>query len=302
MKKEVPLAVLRAIEPKLSKLAECGIIVERIPSLVLRLVDSVDKESIFFEITAINQSNALSRLELKYKPKSNVNTFVNESIIDTKNFEDVFKYWVSIVEGYNSVKSLFDDPILKQYADDFYTEFESADPDATTASFNLKQQLLLDSALSQVIQVLDEHTIEANKEIIAEIIEEAEEIQNTVTENTKQETLSKMSKLFARIQKVGIKVIKHVAPIIEKEIIGAVIKSGVTAAGTAAAVHLLSWICSHYGSPVWFIKRSFFMSGRVGCAHQRRGKLSSPCAPALRIPPVEFYIKTDENAANDLYV
>lgn len=242
MKKNVPLSVLKAIEPILPKLNSNGMVVEKSDNIIMKVVDSEEGSELFFEITSaeINNTGA-NNLRLRYKPKSEHDTSVLSTVVEAKNFDATFKYWFAIIEEYNRVKSIYDDPILKKYADDFYTEFESADDDANTASFNLKQQLLLDSALTQVIQVLNEQTTEVNKEVIAEIIEEVEEVQSTVTGITKQETFTKLSKIFAKIQKVGIKVVKHVAPIIEKEIIGTIIKSTVTAAGVAAAAtHLLN--------------------------------------------------------------
>jgi hypothetical protein len=245
MKKDVPLAVLKAIEPFIEKMDFKEIKVETDNNLVLRIVDAEEGSGLFFEIVsqAPNGANSIV-LEIRHKPASPTNIGVFAGRIAIGSFANVFAAWYSMIEEYRKTKTLFDDPILKKYAEDFYTEFESADEDANTLSFNLKQQLLLDNALTQVIQVLDEQTTEANKEVIAEIIEEVVEVQSTVTENTKQETFTKMSRIFAKIQKAGIKVIKHVAPIIEKEIIGAIIKSGVTAAGvgiaSAAATHLLN--------------------------------------------------------------
>lgn len=235
------MAVLKAIEPFIEKMDFKEIKVETDNDLVLRIVDAEEGSGLFFEIVsqAPNGANSIA-LEIRHKPTSPVNMNVLTGRIGVGSFASTFGSWYSMIEDYRKTKTLFDDPILKKYADDFYTEFTSADEDANTASFNLKQQLLLDNALTQVIQVLDEQTTEANKEVIAEIIEEVVEVQNTVTANTKQETLTKMSRIFAKIQKVGIKVIKHVAPIIEKEIIGAIIKSGVTVAGAAAAAHLLN--------------------------------------------------------------
>jgi len=240
MKKDVPLVVLKAIEPFIEKMDFKEIKVETDNDLVLRIVDAEKGSGLFFEIVSQTPNANSVVLEIRHKPTSPNNINVLTGRIGIGSFASTFSAWYSMIEDYRKTKTLFDDPILKKYADDFYTEFTSADEDANTASFNLKQQLLLDNALTQVIQVLDEQTTEANKEVIAEIIEEVVEVQNTVTANTKQETFTKMSRIFAKIQKAGIKVIKHVAPIIEKEIIGAIIKSVVTVAGAAAAAHLLN--------------------------------------------------------------
>jgi hypothetical protein len=239
MKKEVPLTILKMIEPVLPKLKSNNLFLEKNPNAVLKIVDLDIDSKFFFEISACEPNNSGGQnLQVKFKPQSESNVNEYSGRIEDKHFEHTFKRWLSTVEGYSSVKSLFDDPILKKYADDFYTEFESADEDATTASFNLKQQLLLDSALTQVIHVLEAKKVEGDKELIAALIEQAEEIQSTVTENTKQETLTKLSKFFAKIQKGGIKLIKDIYPIIQKEIIGAAIKNA--AEHLPAILHSLS--------------------------------------------------------------
>jgi hypothetical protein len=241
MKKDVPLAVLKFIEPILAQLDQAQLIVHRDSGFIFKVSDAEIGSDFYYQLfDAAAISAGGNTVTVNHKPASVSNIGANEYKINASQIAVNFKNWLDIIQGYQKVKTIFDDPILKQYAEDFYTAFESADEDANTVSFNLKQQLLLDSALSQVVEVLKEQETEANKEAIAEIIEEVVEVQSTVTENTKQETLTKLSKIFAKIQKVGIKVIKHVAPIIEKEIIGAIIKSGVTVAGAAATVHLLN--------------------------------------------------------------
>jgi hypothetical protein len=241
MKKEVPLGILKAIEPVLDKLKSNNIAVERNNNLILRVVDTDKESSLFFEITGYEMNNAgANNLKLRYKPKNEIDPTAYSTVIEAKNFEGSFLHWFKLVEGYNNVKSVFDDPILKKYADDFFEEFVSADSDASITSFNLTQQLLLDGALTQVIHALEAKKDEANEELVAELIEQAEEIQNTLTEDTKQESLSKLSKFLAKVQKGGIKLIKEVYPIVQKEIIGTIVKAAITAGtGAVAAAHLL---------------------------------------------------------------
>lgn len=238
MKKTVPLAILQIIEPILTQLDQARLTVDRTSDSIFRVTDAEPGSDFFFEVmTASINSTGNNSVRMKYKPANAVDIGVLENNFGAAQIPTLFSHWLTVIKGYQNVKSVYDDPILKQYAEDFYTEFESADEDATTVSFNLKQQLLLDSALSQVIQVLESKKDDTNREAISELIEQAEEIQATVTESTKQETLTKMSKLFAKIQKGSIKWIKDVYPIIEKEVIGAIVKTAVAA---AAATHLLN--------------------------------------------------------------
>jgi hypothetical protein len=226
MKKTVPLAILQIIEPLLTQLDQAKLTVDRTSDSIFRVTDAEPGSDFFFEVTTASiNSTGNNSVKMKYKPANAVDIGVLENHFGATQIPTLFSHWLKVIQGYQNVKSVYDDPILKKYAEDFYTEFESADEDATTVSFNLKQQLLLDSALTQVIHVLEAKKVEGDKELIAALIEQAEEIQATVTENTKQETLTKLSKFFAKIQKGGIKLIKDIYPIIQKEIIGAAIKN-----------------------------------------------------------------------------
>ena len=242
MKKQQPLAVLKAIEPILLSIDhEAFNLVKDGPELLL-VKDADANSDFFFEISKHLQTNHGTAFNIRFSPKNESDVSTDTSLVILANIQGFYTNWVKRVRGYAEVKSKYDDPILKQYAEEFYNELVSADEDATTVAFNFKQQLLLDGALDQVIEVLASKKDEHNEEAIDKLIGEAQEIQNTLSEHTKQETLTKLSKLFAKVQKSSFKWIKDVYPIIQKEIIGAIVKTAVTAGvglAAAAGAHLL---------------------------------------------------------------
>lgn len=243
MKKTLPLAVLRAIQPFYERIEKEGLVLDKRVSTLLMVKDADDKSDFFFEIIAPVDTNRGLAFKCRCKPGTDKEIGEKSDLFLVEHMVPSFNHWVKRVKEYDSIKTHLDDPILKKYEEEFYTELESADIDATTASFNIKQQLLLDNALTKVIAVLESKRNETNQGAITEMIEQVEEIQATVTESTKQETLTKMSKLFAKIQKGGLTLIKEIYPIIQKEIVGAVVKAAVGAgaiiAGNAAS-HLLN--------------------------------------------------------------
>lgn len=243
MKKKLPLTVLRAIQPFYKRIEEERLVLDKRVSTLLMVKDADDSSDFFFEIIAPVETNKGLAFKCRCKPGTDKEVGEKSDLTILDHLLPTFNHWVKRVKEYESIKTHLDDLILKKYEEEFYNELESADEDATTASFNIKQQLLLDSALTKVIAVLESKKDETNEDDIAEMIAQAEEIQATVTESTKQEVLTKMSRLFAKIQKGGLKLIKDVYPIIQKEIIGAIVKTAVGAGigiAGAAATHLLN--------------------------------------------------------------
>ena len=227
MKKKFPLVVLKAIEPLYARIEQESLKLDKTAQTLLVVKDADKDSDFFFEIIAHLPTNHGLGFKYRYKPQSINEVAETSGLTPLNNIINLFDNWIKLVNEYSSVKTHYDDPVLKKYADSFYTEFESADEDATTVSFTVKQQLLLSSALDQVIQILETKRTDHNEEAVNELVKQAEEIQDTLTEDTKQETLTKLSKLFAKVQKLGIKFIKDVYPIVQKEIIGAAIKSGI---------------------------------------------------------------------------
>lgn len=220
-KKKVPLIILKAIEPLLPLIKENNLQ----PNLEATIFKVEDPQSdFFFEIANYEPRENRIVVTVNFKPKNENSVDVVAQAAWADSFGTYFKEWIKTVDGYKQVKTIYDDPILEKYEEEFYAKLESADEDAETASFSLEQQLYLDESIGRVIHLLEGKKDESNEEIISAVIKEAQEIQATITESTKQETLGKLSKLFAKIQKGGLKLIKEVYPIIQKEIISQVVK------------------------------------------------------------------------------
>jgi hypothetical protein len=227
MKKTVPLAILKAIEPILENLDRDIFVIDLQGRCVLRIND-VDKTSdFFFEIEAYEtgqNGQGKTVLQLAYCPEGESSVGIHQTRIYLDTLLAVYKAWEGVVTEYDRVKSVFDDHILGKYEKEFFAEFEVLEEDADKVGFDFQKQLLIDNALAGVIKTLESKKDETNKEQIEELIKEAEEIKEDLTELTKKETASRISKLFAKIRKGGMKLIKDTYPILQKEIIGQAVK------------------------------------------------------------------------------
>lgn len=226
MKKTIPLVILQAIEPFLEKLDKNILGVDRSGNSIFRVEDIDSQSDFYFRIIKHEPGQQGLVITVEYKPSDPDSTVARSNKIYISSFAGEFKKWLSLLDSYNAVKTPYDDPILERYEEEFFAEFETADEDADEVSFSLKKQLLIDKALDNLVALLEVKKDEVNKETVTALIGEIEEIRETLTESTKTEIVSRISKLFAKIRKLSIKMIKDAYPILQKEIITQAVKGG----------------------------------------------------------------------------
>jgi hypothetical protein len=232
MKKSLPLSLLHVIEAALSRIEGKPLAFDK-SSKFFKVYDTDEGSTFFFEVNDTESKSGNLAVTFTYSP-TNRHTIANATRTEwVKDLLPSFEAWLSLIEAYDTVKTPFDDPILKKYEKEFFAEFEIVDKDADEVGFDYPKQLLIDNALSEVIQVLENNKDEKNSEKVEEIIAEAEEIKDTLTELTKKETASRISRLYAKIRKGGMKLIKDTYPIFQKEIIGQGIKKIIEIASNA---------------------------------------------------------------------
>lgn len=102
---------------------------------------------------------------------------------------------------------------MKSNQERFEKQFDILDEDADISSFNLSQQIFLDEYLSNVkskLLVLQEGRSGDELKELEALAFEATEIQSDLTKATKRQIVKRLSKLWAKAQKVGIDVIKEI--------------------------------------------------------------------------------------------
>ncbi len=202
-KKDLPLDVLKILEKYVSIHGEKYIRTEEENSM-LKLID-FDSESDFHFIIQQYKDN---KFLIQYKPytKININTF--RSWISINELDGQFQNWINLLEEYSKVKSIFDDPILKSFEEEYFSDFEILEEDKDKPLENEKL-FLLDEFLENLVNGLESHKTENNKNKIEEIQNNIILLQENLTISTRQEITEKISKIFAKIKKLGVKYIKE---------------------------------------------------------------------------------------------
>ena len=119
-------------------------------------------------------------------------------------FAAKLKEWFHLIQLYNA-ESVLDDPIVTNYQERYFADWKIVDSDADDAPFAYEHQLLLESYLDEVEGELDEERSEANAGTIDYLKEAITEVRGSLTTETKNGVMGRLSKLWAKAQKSGLK-------------------------------------------------------------------------------------------------
>ncbi len=206
MKKDIPLDLWKSLQPKIDE--NSSIIKQIIPKdkdVLIDLIDRDTRSNFFFRIKEIEGSE---KYKVEFKPKNSTttqNTSINLSI---ESIHSQFESWVSILKAYDSIKTIYDDPIVQEYQREFESEFEIIDnPDI---SFDLEKQLLLDAYLEKTLNQLEDFRGEQENLEIQEIIKDVADLKSSQTRLSKKEISRSLSKIWAKARKQGIDLLRTI--------------------------------------------------------------------------------------------
>jgi hypothetical protein len=225
--KDLPISVLKTLElfdkknDKLFK-RETGS-----GDYLLKYVDSDVNSNFYFQITRADRDDNFPgsfKYHLSIKPKSEKSTEASGFFISGNKMEIYFDGWVNSLNYYASNKLFDNDPLLKQYEKEFFSDFELVDVDADTASYDFGAQLQIDTFLEQVNELLQESITEQNAEIIEEIKSEVNKLRETQTSLTKRKVFDRIGKIGAMIRRHSLPVFKSFMVTLGKTLLGIVMK------------------------------------------------------------------------------
>lgn len=207
MKKKIPLQVLEIIEPYVNK---NGISFDCIDpkGLLLKFIDRDANSDFYFIIETYKLDNDCNLL-IDWKPASKLTIANNKLWVKAEQLDSYFKNWLKLLEGYEKVKTVFDDPILDSYIDEYLNEFEILDEDAEIKPFTTKQVLFLDSHLEEIQAKIDKFQTPENKIEIEIIKKNIEELRSNLTKKSKKWVIKQVSKIWAQITKQGTELLKE---------------------------------------------------------------------------------------------
>ncbi|GAB3960181.1 hypothetical protein GCM10028805_57480 [Spirosoma harenae] len=221
--RELSLNELRA-KSKLNEILNLGNYTKSIkPGTLLYVTDPTPGSNFFFCIEGFSKIPGRTPIDFFYKirqrPANSDSPGEGTDSQSAKHLQMQFESWRSLVEEYTLIIGNLpegpSDPILEQYEEEEYTDFQLLDEDAETHSFTLPVQRFIDAYLGDVVKRLEAHkeTADLDETKTAEIevmIAQAQEIKETQTQLTKQQVVKALSKFWAKARKAGLDIFTEV--------------------------------------------------------------------------------------------
>lgn len=225
-KKDLPLAILKALEPYVKLKGGKFLIVEPENNL-LKVIDKEEESTFHFTIEKYqkNINSAKFQFLMSRSPRNQDNIEVYQSWIDINNLSAQFDTWINLLDEYENIDSFYDDPILNSFYEEFFTEFEIVDDNADVDPFDTKRILLIDDYLEKLDTELEKYKTEDNKNEILEIQNDIIVLRDNLTTKSKKWIVENVSKIWAKIAKKGTKFIKQFLSESQKEIIKQIVKA-----------------------------------------------------------------------------
>lgn len=215
-KKQTPLTVLKALEPFINKIGKNYVSTESENNLI-RFTDIDPESDFYFNIEQYQVKNGFKVL-VEFKPHTEHSIEKQRIWISGTEINKCFSQWVSLLQSYEKVQSPFDDPIIESFKDGYYTEFEIIDEEKDKP-LKPKQILLLDGYFEKIDKRIDEYINESNAEQIKEIKDDILELRENLSSKTKVWITNKISWIWARMTKLGPKLIKDFVDESNKQIV-----------------------------------------------------------------------------------
>ncbi|ERJ60452.1 hypothetical protein [Sphingobacterium paucimobilis] len=150
-KKDLPLAILKALKPFVNLKGDKFEVIAPEDAL-LHVVDKEPDSNFQFVIEKYQYDSSNSRFAclITKCPKSSNDNGIQKNWINITSLTDEFNGWLKLLEEYDTTPSFFDDPILKAFQEEYYSEFEIIDDEAETKPLNTKQILFLRDYLEEL--------------------------------------------------------------------------------------------------------------------------------------------------------
>lgn len=202
------------------------------PEYLIQIFDKDEKSDYYFYIKdhkrVIQHGQSVQNVHIEYKPRSNESTESSERWIGINTIKKHVSNWVELLNEYNKTRSFYDDTILKAYEEEYFNEFSEVieNTEDYEKPFTIKQQLALDTLFTNLKIELTNQSKDKPDEVVKSIElikEEITDLQESVHDKTKAKVITTLSKIYAKISKLGISFIKAFGNEVQKQIIKSII-------------------------------------------------------------------------------
>lgn len=174
--------------------------------------------------------------QIDFKPSSE--DVIGKATHFTADLREINAYlegWLKIINEYHNTSLNDEDRFINIYKKEFEEEFRILDPDADTHPFDEKKQLAVYYLLDYVKTSLEFKREELHTELL---MQEVAQLQGELQDLTKNETVSRLGKIWGKIRKKGIELSKEVFNEAKKMVIKSILQGGMNEVQTFLHDHI----------------------------------------------------------------
>lgn len=216
LKKKLSVDLARAIEKPLSSYYGLFVISDKKDSNLLNIHDKDQGSDLYFTIIKETYDSNGHYIHYSCKPFNTSKKDAASTTTKLESFVNILTHWLENLKFYEE-KSVLNDPLIRNYRDEFYADFKIAEEDADTSGFNYSQQQQLSAFFEHIAKEIETVQDDRNKELIAEIKSEVTILQDTVASETKNGLMKKFSLVIAKARKGSMKVCNFILTEFAKE-------------------------------------------------------------------------------------
>lgn len=187
-----------------------------------------ENEEFTFQISSPRIQHNKIVYQCKFKPSNESNFEGQSGLSELNTLINWFNSWINFLRELNKYRTLLSEPFLKEYTDEFFSEFEFIEEEDDDNPYETQKQIALYNAIVDIELRLKS---QEQNEIVEEILKETSELKDNIQNISKGATKKMVAKIFAKIKKGGIKLFKDVVEVGYKEIIKAALNSGTDVIG-----------------------------------------------------------------------
>ncbi|WP_276135065.1 hypothetical protein [Polluticoccus soli] len=178
---------------------------------LVRFVHSKENSPFFFTLKNFRITNGDVHFFITHSPSSKLDTGIAQTWVSHKNAEGILGAWVSFLAPYSQYRNPHreDDPLLKQYQENIYNDFEFINDEDESSAFDYQTQYRLDYILDHFHSKLEMLPESEKTEDVLEIQKEIIALRENQTRLPKKEVRKQFSKIIAMLQKQGVKMLRE---------------------------------------------------------------------------------------------
>jgi hypothetical protein len=193
-------------------------------SPAIRIIDADPNSNFFFEIKDYKLTNGHTvLLTIRFLPYDRTTILAREQDVVEESFISQFQYWETIIKDYDKIALTDEEKILKAYEKEFFIDFEIIENNEDDP-FNLEKQIMLDEMLGHLETNLINYP---ESDQLKEIIDDTRQLRQSLTSKSKGEIMKGLSKLYSKIRKHGLPLLKEFYSEFKKEAIKQLVKGAI---------------------------------------------------------------------------